>query len=204
MIGHLIANFAETHRMLMYVILFLGMFVEGEMMLIFAGVLIRSRNLHYFDTIMIAFTAVLLHDVGYWYIGKRLAMVRREKFLGIDLEKAEKFFAKLKKREGVYIFTSKFAWGMNRFVLIASGYFQTKLVKLVKYSTAAAIIWTTTLVSLGYIFAEQTAILRKDIKIAAIGFGVLFLVVFYIEHLLKKMFLEEAKLPEDIEEKIGK
>ena len=188
----------------MYVILFLGMFVEGEMMLIFAGVLIRSRNLHYFDTIMIAFTAVLLHDVGYWYIGKRLAMVRREKFLGIDLEKAEKFFAKLKKREGVYIFTSKFAWGMNRFVLIASGYFQTKLVKLVKYSTAAAIIWTTTLVSLGYIFAEQTAILRKDIKIAAIGFGVLFLVVFYIEHLLKKMFLEEAKLPEDIEEKIGK
>lgn len=203
MFGHLITHFAETHQVLLYAILFLGMFVEGEMMLIFAGVLIRSRSIHYFDTIAIAFIAVLLHDIGYWYIGKKLAMVRREKFLGINLKKAEKFFAKLKKREGLYIFTSKFAWGMNRFVLIASGYFQTKLVKLVKYSMGAAIIWTTTLVSLGYIFAEQTAILKKDIKMVAIGFGVLFLAVFYIEHLLKKMFLEEAKLPEDMEEKIG-
>lgn len=201
MIGHLITHFAETHRMLLYLILFFGMFIEGEMMLIFAGVLVRSRNIHYFDTIAIAFAAVLLHDVGYWYIGKRLAMMKREKFLGIDLKKAEKFFTKLKEREGLYIFTSKFAWGLNRFVLISSGYFQTKLKKLVKYSTGAAIIWTTTLVSLGYIFAEQTAILKKDIRIVAIGFAALFLVVFYVEHLLKKMFLEEAKLPEDLEEK---
>ncbi len=202
MFGHLLTHFVENHRILMYAILFLGMFVEGEMMLIFAGVLVRSRNIHYFDTIIIAFIAVLLHDIGYWYIGKRLATIKKEKVLGINLKKAEKFFSKLKEREGLYIFTSKFAWGLNRFVLVSSGYFQTKLVKLVKYSTAAAIIWTTTLVSLGYIFAEQTAILRKDIRIVAVGFGLLFLVVFYVEYLLKKMLLEEAKIPENIEEKI--
>lgn len=204
MVGHLLAQFIEHHRILMYVILFLGMFIEGEMILIFAGVLVRSRNIHYFDTIAIAFVAVLLHDIGYWYIGKRLAMVKKEKVFGIDLKKAEKLFAKLKEREGLYIFTSKFAWGMNRFVLISSGYFQTKLKKLIKYSIGAAVIWTTTLVSLGYIFAEQTAILKKDVRMVALGFAALFLVVFYVEHMLKKMFLEEATLPEDIEEEIKK
>ena len=171
-------------------------------MLIFAGVLVRGRSIHYFDTIVIAFLAVLLHDIGYWYIGKKLKKVKRDRIFGINLRKAEKLFARLKKREGLYIFTSKFAWGMNRFVLISSGYFQTELKKLVKYSAGAAVIWTTTLVSLGYIFAEQTAILKKDIRVVALGFAALFIVVFYVEHVLKKMFLEEAKLPEDIEEEI--
>lgn len=202
MIGHILTHFAETHKILLYAILFSGMFIEGEMVLIFVGVLVRGRSIHYFDAIVIAFLAVLLHDVGYWYIGKQLAKVKKDRIFGINLRKAEKLFVRLKKREGLYIFTSKFAWGMNRFVLISSGYFQTKLEKLVKYSAGAAIIWTTTLISLGYIFAEQTAILKKDIRIVALGFAALFLAVFYVGHELKKLFLKEAHLPEDIEEKI--
>jgi len=195
-----ILQFADAHHILLYVLLFLGMFVEGEMMLILAGVLVKHKCIHFFDTIMIAFVAVMLHDIGYWLIGKGLAKIKREKVLGVNLKKVVKLFAQVKEREGLYIFTSKFAWGINRFVLISSGYFQTRLKTLVKYSSATALIWTTTLVSLGYMFAEQTAILKKDVRIIVIGFAALFILIFCVEYFVKKVFVAEASSPEDVTE----
>jgi membrane protein DedA with SNARE-associated domain len=197
MMESLLANFSEMGRYATYAIIFGGMFIEGETFLILAGILVRGHAVDYVDTIAIALVAVIIHDVSYWYIGKRLSKTTREKFWCINVKKMEKFFAKLKKREGIYIFASKFAWGMNRFTLLSSGYFRTPLKKLLTYSIPAAFIWTTTFVSVGYMFADRVHLLKKDVKTFALGTAVFLAIVLTIEYFVSKSIKEEVEFPEN-------
>lgn len=197
MIEHLLTNFSEIGRYATYAIIFAGMFIEGETFLILAGILVRGRAVDYVDTIMIAFIAVIIHDIAYWYIGKRLSRTNRERFWFINVKKMEKFFAKLKKREGIYIFASKFAWGMNRFTLLSSGYCKTPLKKLLTYSIPAAFIWTTTFVSVGYMFADRVHLLKKDVKTFALGTALFLIVVLTIEYFVSKSIKKEVEFPEE-------
>ena len=194
MIGHLFAQFAHTHQVLIYLIIFLGMFVEGEIILILSGVLVRSRGIDFFDTLLIAIIAVIFHDIGYWYIGRLLSKTKKKKFWFVNLEKLENFLKRFEKRSGLYIFISKFAWSMNRFVLLASGYFKTPIKKLLNYSIPVAVIWTTTFISLGYIFADKTAILKKDLKLFAISIAIFLIAIIIIENTFQKALKKEEKI----------
>jgi len=191
----LLTNFTEIGIFATYTIIFFGMFVEGEAFLILAGILVRGKVIDYTDTILIALFAVVLHDVGYWAIGKKLGMSRKTQFWFINTEKMGKIFKKLQKREGLYIFMSKFAWGMNRFTLLSSGYFSTPLQKFLKYSVPAAFIWTTTFVSVGYMFADRAGLWKKDVKNVALLAAVFFVGMIVFEYQVGKSIKEDANLP---------
>lgn len=54
MVENFLMNFSEVHRILTYVAIFLGMFIEGELILIFAGILVRSGTIDFLDSVFIA------------------------------------------------------------------------------------------------------------------------------------------------------
>ena len=191
----LLLKFSEIGVVATYMIVFFGMFIEGEMFLILAGILVRGQAIDFFDTIIVAFCAVILNDIGYWVVGKKIKGSKRRKFWILDVEMMGKVFRKLEKREGLYIFMSKFAWGLNRFILLSSGYFGTPFKKLIKYSIPAAFIWTTTFISVGYVFAERAGLLKKDIKTVAVFTMVFFLGMIYVESLIGISIKEDAQLP---------
>ena len=56
-------NFSETHRILAYLIIFIGVLIEGEIILILAGVLSRNGYLDFFNVIIFAFVAAVIHDL---------------------------------------------------------------------------------------------------------------------------------------------
>ena len=188
MFEFLLTNFSEIHRILVYVIVFLGMFVEGEAVLLLAGILVRSGKLDYFDTIFIAFIAVLLHDIVYWFIGRKVSESGRKKIWFFNLGKLEPFLDKIKKNDGLYIFVSKFAWNLNRIILMANGYLKTSFNKLIRYTLPAAFIWTVTFVSLGFVFANKIDILKKDVKTVAILFMAFLLGVIFLENIIQRIF----------------
>lgn len=190
-------QFAGMGLMATYAIVFLGMFIEGELFLVLAGILVRGQVINYTDTIMVAFCAVMLHDIGYWIIGSKMRGIKRKKFWIVDVDRMERFFKKLKKREGLYIFLSKFAWGMNRFTLISSGYFKTSFKKLLTYSIPAAFIWTITFISLGYMLADRAELWKKDIKTMAMVAAVFFIGLLCIEYLIGRSIKEDAQLPNE-------
>lgn len=178
-----------------YAIVFFGMFIEGETFLILAGILVRGQVIDFLNTILVAFCAVILHDIGYWVIGMKLRELNKTQFLGINVEKMEKIFKKMNKREGLYIFVSKFAWGMNRFVLLSAGYFRTPFKKLIMYTVPAAFVWSTTFVSLGYMFADRAELWKKDIKTMAILTGIFFIGMICVEYLIGRSIKEESQFP---------
>lgn len=178
-----------------YMIVFFGMFIEGEMFLILAGILVRGQVIDFLNTILVAFCAVILHDIGYWAIGMKLREVNKTQFWGVNVAKMEKIFKKMKKREGLYIFVSKFAWGTNRFVLLSSGYFRTPFKKLITYSIPAAFIWATTFVSLGFLFADRAELWKKDIKTMAMLTAAFFIGMICVEYLIGRSIKEESQFP---------
>jgi membrane protein DedA with SNARE-associated domain len=182
----LLLNFSETHRILSYIIISLGVLVEGEIVLLLAGVLSHRGYLDIFDAIFIAFLAAIVHDLIYWLIGKKLAESNKKKVLFIDLEKIKGFLEKSGNGNGLYIFISKFAWNFNRIALIASGFIKTPLKELLKYSLPACLVWAITFVSLGYVFAFETDIFKKDIKTAGILISGFIIFVVILENLLRR------------------
>lgn len=183
----LLVNFSEIHRFLAYAIIFLAVLIEGEIILLLAGVLSRNGYLDIFDAITVAFAAAIIHDLIYWQIGKKLFESNRKRFLFINLEKTASFLERLKVNDGLYIFISKFAWSFNKVILVASGYLQVPLKELLRYSWLAALIWSITFVSLGSIFAYKTDILKKDLKIAALFIISFIAVIIIFENIIQRM-----------------
>lgn len=182
----LLLNFSEAHWIVIYFIIFAGMFIEGEVVLIMAGILVRSGKIDFLDALAVAFLGVIAHDVAYWLLGKKFSDSRRKKFWFINLEKLDPFINRMRRNHNLYIFVSKFAWTMNRLFLISSGYLKMPLKRVMRYSVPAAFIWSTTFISLGYIFAHKTDILKKDIRTIAILFSAFIIVIFLFEKLFQK------------------
>jgi membrane protein DedA with SNARE-associated domain len=183
----LLTNFSEAHRILSYLIVFFSIFIEGEIILLLAGVLSHRGHLDIFDVIMIASVAAILHDLLYWSIGQKLSKTSKKKIWFIDLEKVRGFLEKLRLSNGLYIFISKFAWNLNRVILIASGYLKMPVKELMRYSVPASFVWSITFVSLGYVFAFETNILKKDFKTASLILVGFIIVIIVLENLLRKM-----------------
>ena len=153
-----------------------------------AGVLSQKGYLDMFEVIMIASAAAILHDLLYWSIGGKLSKTNKKKILFfIDLEKVKAFLGKLRVSNGLYIFISKFAWNLNRVILITSGYMKMPVSELLRYSVPASLVWSITLVSLGYVFAFETDILKKDFKTASLILVGFIVVIIVLENLLRKM-----------------
>lgn len=178
--------FFESHRFISYLIIFFSIFIEGEIILLLAGVFSHKGYLDVFDVMLVASSAAILHDLFYWSIGEKLLKTGKTKFLFIDLKKIKGFLEESSISSGFLIFVSKFAWSLNRIVLIATGYMKISFTKLWRYSVAAAISWSVLLVSLGYFFASKTDILKKDFKTAALLLVGLIVGVIILENILTK------------------
>lgn len=189
-------DFSETHRLLVYIILFIGILIEGEILLVLAGVLSRNGQLDFFNIVLFAFVAAIIHDLIYWSIGRKISKTQREKFLFFKISKFNYFLERLRDGNGIYIFISKFAWNLNRIILVASGYLKMPIKKLLQYSIPASLIWAITFVALGNIFAEKTEILKQDLKTAAVFISVFILVIIILEGGLRKLLKKDIKTGE--------
>lgn len=193
----LLTHFSEIHRFLTYLLIFFGIFIEGEVILIVSGVLVKAGNIDYLDTIIIAFFGTIAHDIFYWQLGRWFFASKKERFLFLNVGRLGPFLKKLHKNNS-YIFTSKFTWAINRLILIASGYENMPVRKLLGYAVPAAGIWVITLVSLGYIFADRTDIIKKDIVTIAFSLTLFVVVLYALEHVFQRtLSFKKIKKTED-------
>ncbi|KKQ21794.1 MAG: hypothetical protein US36_C0013G0008 [Candidatus Wolfebacteria bacterium GW2011_GWC1_37_10] len=191
MIESFLINFSETHRLISYLIIFLAVLVEGEIILLLAGILSRNGYLDFYNAVMIAFFAAMIHDFLFWSLGKWLYKSGRKKFCFINLAKTAGFFERIKINDGLYIFSSKFAWSLNKVILAASGYLKFPFKELLRYSFLASLIWSIFFVSLGHTFAYQTDILRRDMKTALIFIIGFALIIVTLENILRKIIMRK-------------
>jgi membrane protein DedA with SNARE-associated domain len=191
---HWISSLITNYEPITYLIVFVAIFVEGDISLLIFGALSKERVLDFFLVVPVAILAAILHDVIFWRIGIRFSKTKKRKYLFFNFDKASELLDRIKPTMGIYVLLSKFAWNFSRIIIISSGYVGMRFKKFIRYSAASSFLWTITYMSIGYVFADQTNIFRQKIVVAGTLMAgvVLIMALFeiYIKKILKKYFFQ--------------
>src|SRR3989344_4015751 len=101
---------------LIYPFVLFGSIVESVITLITAGILIREKYVMFGGIILMGVIGECLHDMFFWYIGKKLYRLKKQRYLFFNLKKIDPIVKITKPFMGMLVFMSKFAWNFNRLV----------------------------------------------------------------------------------------
>jgi len=197
-IEHII-SFVEMHRFAGYFILFFAMLLEGEVILILAGMLSQLGAFDVGDVLWVAITGVLLGDALWYYIGSKLKDKGYTKKLIGHAERSVSFLLpNFKEKPFKSIFISKFIYGANHATLVVSGALKVPFVLFAKAEFFASIVWVVVFLTAGHFFGLAAIwVTHKATRFALIV--ALFVVAFILFQKLIA-FYYESRAHQKIEE----
>jgi membrane protein DedA with SNARE-associated domain len=140
------------HLIITYILLFCGIFLEGELIFFSAVIAAHQGILNIWLVVIIAISATISSDFFYFNAGKYKAKkwLTKSKFS----EKIEKVNEKLYKHKNKMLFLYRFIYGMRILTPFVLGTQDMKLKTFMKYSVIGTLIWSLLIVSLGLAFGE--------------------------------------------------
>jgi membrane protein DedA with SNARE-associated domain len=186
-----VQNFAAVHAEIIYLLIILGVFTEGEIMVIIAGIFAHLGSI----SLPGAFLAVLVGGATKSVFGYSLGYYLQKKhsdknFLIRAEDKVSFFFPRFTEKSFISIFFSRFLiLGMYWFTLIYSGYKKVKLRTFIKAEISSLLSWTAIMLSVGFFFSYTALSINRDIRnfiIVILVFFIMFLIIekiitFFIE-----------------------
>jgi len=182
----LFLNYILSLGWLAYVIIFIFMFIEGDVVLFTAFYLASLGHLDVWILIAVAIIGVVFGDIV-WYK------------LGATLEKRSRFFRKiaakitgpldrrLATKPISTLCITKFTYGIHHAVLLRAGATKIPFKKYVITMFCAAVFWTSVIGGLAYFSFFSVDLLKKYVKYGEIGllFGII--LFWAITHFLSKI-----------------
>lgn len=189
-VGHalgLFITFVEAHRFIGYVILFMGMLLEGETLLLGAGILIHLRAFDPIDTFFIALAGSLIGDFLWYYLGVFLYRHYSESnVINFAKKNILRIFPNFEQKPFWSIVISKFIYGTNRSMLVMCGFSRIKFSLFAKAEILASPVWILVSIVLGYILSYAALNITHRLKIFGIIVAVGIITFLVVEHLLLK------------------
>lgn len=159
-------NFIGEHRYLGYLVLFLGMIVEGEVILMTAGILANLGALSLEDVFIVSFLGVLANDVIWYHIGVYLKNNHGHQSLLLRAErKVKSLLPGIEKNPAYAIFISKFIAGINHPTLVILGFLKINFKYFMKLQFFASLVWTLVFISLGFAFGHTAISLSRKVDV---------------------------------------
>lgn len=180
-----IKNFIEIHAIMVYFIIFLGVILEGEIVVIFAGIFSYLGSINIF----IALISVILGGLVKSYLGYTIGFyLNKHQAHNTFVNKIEKrissFLPHFNEKPFWSIFISRFfILGIGWFTLVFSGY---KKIPVRVYAKAEALslgIWSVSVIALGYFFSYTALSVSRDIR----NFFLIILIFFVLFFILEKI-----------------
>ncbi len=182
-----------------YLILFVFVIMQGPLVKLLGGALVANTFMNLFTVILVSILASLTADVIWFRIGR---LGNPQRFLKRRSAKQKKVFEKLQIGMNRHCFKvlllGKFATGMTVPAMIAAGVSKIPWRRWVPAVLLGEIIYTSTVVTLGFFAAESVK--QVDQTLQAVGIGVtaiiLLVLVIYLPRTLKKI-LEDSSPPKE-------
>jgi membrane protein DedA with SNARE-associated domain len=178
----IVLKFIEENRYLGYLVLFLGMIVEGEVLLMIGGILANLDALNLESVFIVSFVGVLVNDIVWYHIGVYLKNNHGHRSL---LQRAERKVKKLlpgvETSPAYAIFISKFIAGFNHPTLIILGFLKTNFKYFMKLQFFASLAWTLVFISLGFAFGHTAISVSRKMHVFIIAAVVLIVAVMLLE-----------------------
>ncbi len=174
-------HFVESNAEIVYMLIVLGVIIEGEIVVIIAGIFAHLGALNIFFAFIATMIggglkSVIGYSVGY-YLHKHHShhlIVRQSE------RRIHYFFPRFSERQFWSIFLSRFLiLGLHWFSLIFSGYRRIKMKIFAEGELASLLVWSSSILALGYFFSYTALSISKDVR-KFLGIILIFLVLFFI------------------------
>jgi membrane protein DedA with SNARE-associated domain len=173
-------DFVVSHQFFAYTLLFLGMIFEGEIVLIFTGILLYIGALGFWPAYFFALAGLISKTFLAYSLGGLLSRkYPSSKILNYIKRKVLFIFPDFARKPFWHIFVSKFLSGFNNFTLIFSGFLNLNFRMYLRAELISNIIWMPLIITLGYFFGYAALAVTKEIKKFLLLIGI-FIVGFII------------------------
>jgi len=188
-----IKHFIEVHAVIIYLLIFIGIILEGETVALLAGIFSPIGSMH----VMLVFVAILLGGltkatIGYTFGAKLREHHSQRKIVQKMERKICTFFPNFEKKPFVSIFISHFfILGINWLTLIFSGFKNIPFKKYIKTEILSFLVWETLVISIGFFFGYAAIALSRDFRnfiILILAFLVFFFILEKITAFIMELF----------------
>ncbi|MES2930384.1 MAG: hypothetical protein V4665_01210 [Patescibacteria group bacterium] len=197
-----IRHFVEMHADIAYILIVAGVIIEGEIVVILAGIFAALGSLNIFA----AFASTLVGGglkslIGY---GIGLYLYKRHSHRAF-IRKAENrmdyFLPNFNIRQFWSMFSSRFLLlGLHWFSLVFAGYRKIKIKRFAKAEFASLLAWSAIMLSLGYFFSYTALSISRDVR-KFLGIILIFFLGFFILEKIIALIIELTGSREDTRNK---
>jgi len=185
-----IRHFVEIHAIVVYLIIFLGVLIEGEIAVIFAGIFSYLGSINIFISLVAVILGGITKSFLGYVIGFYLNKHHSHKPFMRNIEKRISYFLpRFKDRPFWSIFMSRFfILGIGWFTILFSGYKNIPLKIYVKAEVYSLFLWSIGVLSLGYFFGYTALTISRDIRHVLIIILIFFIIFFILEKIIAFVF----------------
>jgi len=186
----LLQYFIQYHTL----VIFLGTFIEGEVVLIAGGFLVSEGYLSFSALVLIATRAAVTGDNFFFWLGRSQRVGSRHpwadrllNFVGEHrLFKGEEF---VRRHGGKSVFFVRFFYGLRFAGAMTAGYLGMGLARFFLFNLIGSLTWAIVLGWAGYLFGESLEAIAKGIKLGEVGFALVLaglLIAYFLNSKRKK------------------
>ena len=146
-----------------YAAILIGTFLEGETILVLAGMAVHQGYLVLTWVIVAAFLGSLCGDQLFFYLGRKhsqAVLSRRPAWK----EKAEKVHKMMNRFETPMILSFRFLYGLRTVAPFVIGMSPVSVKKFILLNAAGALVWAAAIASGGYLFGQTLEIIIGKFK----------------------------------------
>ncbi len=181
-----------------YAALFIGTFLEGETILIIAGMLAHTGLLSLPMCILFAFLGTMFGDQLYFYIGRykgKSLLAKRP----LWKERAERVSVHLRRHETLVILLFRFFYGLRNVTPFVIGVSDISPVKYGVLNFFGALVWALAFGLGGFYLGKAMTLFIEDVKKYQVSIGLGLLAVFGLIWLGRALYMKRKKAKKDAE-----
>jgi membrane protein DedA with SNARE-associated domain len=180
-----ILQYLEAWPPLGYVIIGLGMAIDGEPFLFAAAFLVYQDILHIIPTILVVFTMTVIGDICWYYLGTYFSYLPRPIKIWIE-HLTGPFDHFLLAHPGKLMGISKFAYGIHHALWARAGALNLNLKKLIIIDIFATAVWIIIAGGLSYVFSASFNEVTRYIGYLEIGLLISLVIFVYVQQKIGK------------------
>ena len=176
-----IKHFASVHAEIIYVLIALGVIIEGEIMVIIAGIFAHLGSINIYFAFLATIVGGSIKSVLGYSLGYYLQKNHSQKRFLIQAESRVNYFLpNFLKKPFLSMFLSRFLiLGIYWFAIIFAGYKKIKIRTFIKAEISSLFTWAIIMLSVGYFFSYTALSISRDVR-KFLGVILVFFIAFFI------------------------
>lgn len=188
--------FVSSYPFATYVVVFLGMLIEGESFFVTAGIFAGQGYLRWGTLSFVSLAGMLVGDWAFYLLGKHSKHTRFGAWFVSRFSRAHEWLDRnFASRYTRLAFISKYIYFVNRLTPFLAGWHGFPLRRFLRIHVAAAVVWTGVMLVISHflnLFVELVGVryVLRRIEFVFVGFALLFTVG---EYALKKLLARKIR-----------